>query len=85
MIAVDLAVRCTDNSCWISPYGFVLRDREGFEYSRNLMNQKQPILPMDIERRLGRGETLRGWLTFEIPISATGLSIHAERGVIYLR
>ncbi len=57
-----------------NPLQFSLKDGDGFEYSASLFS-KQPSLK---DGDLAKGEKVRGYITFEIPETSSGLVLRFE-------
>jgi hypothetical protein len=62
-----------------NPLFFTVRDSDGFEYAFTLFG-KEPSLKSSND--LAPGDKVRGWVTFEVPKSATGLTLRYEAGLL---
>lgn len=54
----------------VNPLYISVKDAEGFEYTSTILG-KEPSLKS--QNDLPAGEKMRGWVTFEVPTTATGL------------
>jgi hypothetical protein len=55
-----------------NPLYFTVRDAEGYEYNVSLIG-KEPMLGASND--LAAGKTVKGWVTFEVPKTAEGLTL----------
>jgi hypothetical protein len=79
-IAAQVSIRNADrDEAPYNPLYFKLRDSGGFEYSGSLLNAKEPGLKSG---KLAKGETVAGWVSFEVPVEAAGLVVTMEPLVI---
>jgi hypothetical protein len=71
-IAVDLTVGSSKDS-GVDPNGLSasIKDSQGFKYSIAVIGYKEPLLPG--QNDLANGDKVRGWVTFEVPKTASGL------------
>lgn len=76
LVAVELDLTnegTTTNS--YSPYYFDVKDGDNYEYSYEFLTAKEPNLSGG---SLTSGETVRGWITFSVPETATDLVLTNE-------
>lgn len=62
-----------------NPFYFKVKDAGGFEYNWASTNAKEPSLKSG---KLGKGETVAGWVAFEVPVTAKGFVLTYEPAVI---
>lgn len=74
MVAVDITVG-SDKDKGVSSNGLNcnLKDSQGFKYSGAIFGVKNPLLPG--QNDIPKGDKVRGWVTFEVPKTATGLTL----------
>jgi hypothetical protein len=71
MVAVDITVGSNKNQDVSSNALFTsLKDSQGFKYNMAIFGSKDPGLPG--ENDIPAGDKVRGWVTFEVPETATG-------------
>lgn len=56
-----------------NPFFFKVRDEQGFEYDASLFGGKEPALQSSNE--LQPGTKIKGWVTFEVPETATTFAL----------
>ncbi len=72
LVAIDFTVGSNRNKGISANLLYAgLKDNKGSEYSRVYFATKEPLLPTQSDIRTG--EKVRGWVTFEVPLNATGL------------
>jgi hypothetical protein len=75
-VAVELLIEsAADSGVHVNPFYVTVKDSEGYEYNGSVFGQ-EPTL--NSQNDLPRGEIMRGWVTFEIPLTATGLILTYE-------
>lgn len=72
-LAIDVTVENVnaDPSGYGNPFNFSLKDQDGYTYTDVLVG-KDPSIKSD---SIGKGEKVRGFLTFEVPSSQTKLQL----------
>lgn len=71
-IALDLTIQSSkDNGVQVNALNCSLKDSQGFKYNIGVFG-KDPALAS--QNDLPRGDKIRGWVTFEVPKTASGLT-----------
>jgi hypothetical protein len=71
-VAIDVTVGSTrDKGISSGCLTCSLKDDKGFKFDQNMVGYKKPLLPGDTD--IPAGDKVRGWVTFEVPKTATGL------------
>lgn len=77
-LAVDVKVDYSGTgSEYTSPLDFKLKDSDSYKYDSTYIEVKSPNLNGD---NLKSGDSLRGWITFEIPTTSKGLQLIYQPG-----
>ncbi len=78
-ITVDVKVTNRSNSpCHISGLNFDVRDENGLYYDRDIFDIKEPALP---SKSIAGGDSVRGWVTFEVSQKSKSLELVFTPGV----
>jgi hypothetical protein len=75
LIAVEIIVKSAGSGVHVNPFYCKIKDSQGYEYMMSLLG-KEPSLKA--QNDLPIGEISRGWITFELSETATGLIFSYE-------
>lgn len=78
-IAVDVKVtNKSSSSSYVSSFSFDVKDVEGFNYDAEVFDIKEPALP---SKNIANGDSIRGWVTFEVSQKSKSLELVFSPGV----
>jgi hypothetical protein len=78
-IAADVKVtNKSSSSTYISSFSFDVKDAEGFNYDADIFDIKEPALP---SKSIANGDSVRGWVTFEVSQKSKSLELVFTPGV----
>ncbi len=71
-VSVDVKITGTGESQYITSGDFKLKDSDDYEYDASYSLEKSPSFS---SRNIGKGDNIRGWITFETPTKAKGFKL----------